>query len=170
MKHQEGFTVIEIALGVLIVLIVAMAVAPVFSQNLLLQDVQWDRKLATRVVETQLEKACNAAQTAAGFDADPGADQTLRVNTATLNPTPVALAPVDFPQKLTGATGERLVVCLNGDLSLANNNGSCLNDHTDTLKRVQVTVRWTSRGRDMREPSADYLISRIGACGTGAGA
>ena len=150
MRHRRGFSLLEVVVALLVLFVLAVAVAPAFSRSLVLDRVIWERRLALKVIETQLEKACDTAQTAAGF-----------TGLAT-----GVLAAGDFPQELTAASGTRTVVCVDGSLSPA----AC----PTNLKRVQVRVEWYTRAQQtglaagrVDEQSADYVISKTGICGTG---
>lgn len=148
MKPHGGFTLLENMLAMALLLVAAVSIMPALAQSLILDQLLWERRQAMRVIETQLERTCNAARSGAGFDGIADA----------------ALSATDFPPELATPSGSRVVKCLNPDLTL----GTCANNGTDRLKQVTVTVQWRSRGRQMTEPSSPYLISRIGVCGTGA--
>ena len=149
MKSQRGFTLIEAMLGMMVLLTAASFIAPVFTKDLILGRVMWEHRLAVKFIETKLDEACNAVKTSANFNA---------LNNA--SPTAIANPPELFA---ANATWTQTVACLNASLGVV----ACPTD----LKQVQVSVDWTSGGHPaVKEQSADYLISRSGVCGTGAGA
>ena len=154
MRKHRGFTLIEAMLGMMFLLTAVSFIAPVFTQDLILGRFLWERRLATKVIESELDWACNQVRT---------------VNFAALAPTlpgPPAALNTPITTELSAGNGTREVACVNGDLSLANTNGSCTG--ADHLKRVRVTVTWTSRRGQRSDQSTDYLISHSGVCGTGA--
>jgi len=149
MRRQRGISLLETVLGLFVVFVLAVAVASVSSHSLILDRAIWERRLALKVIETQLEAACNEARTTAGFNGL--ADQVL--------------VAADFPGELTAATGARTVQCVDGTLAAA----PC----TD-LKRVRIRVEWSTRAQKaglaagrVDESSEAYLISRMGICGVG---
>ena len=150
MEHQRGFTILEIVVGMLILSAAVIAVLPPITQALILGDVLWERRLALKIVEAKLEETCQEARTASGFD------------NAVI---PVTNSLANLPAELLSATWTRQVDCLNPDLSVKVSNCAVAGEN---LKRVQVTVNWVSRGRDVNESSADCLVSKTGVCGTGA--
>jgi len=99
-----------------------------------------------------------------GFDLDVQAMSGLPLR---------CLPAADLPPELSGTSGSRNVVCLDGDLSLPdlpqspiNANGSCPSGQQ--LKRVRITINWTAQsGHSVSYTSADYLISQAGLCGAG---
>ena len=132
----RGFTLMEVLVGMLFVLAAGMLL-PSFSMNLVIGDNLWERRVAMRVIENQLDNLCAQATTSAGFD-----------GIGTLAPTAIA--------ELTAGTREQVVNSVNGEDFGAGAN----------LKQVVVTVKWTSRNRPgLRVDSANYLISRTGLCG-----
>ena len=133
----RGFTLIEAMLGMMVLLTAASFIAPAFTRDLILGQVMWERRLAVRVIETQLDQACNTVQTNADFN-----------NLDNVAPTAIANPP---ELAAANATWEQSVALVNGD---------------PDLKRVIVTVQWNSR-RAFEESSAPYDISRIGICGAG---
>lgn len=138
MSRNSGFTLIEAMLGMMVLLTAASFIAPAFTRDLILGQVMWERRLATKVIESQMDQACNSAQTSANFD-------TLR-DAGDVGPTAIV-----NPPELSAATAtwERNVTQINADLI-----------------SVVVTVKWNSR-RNFEESSAPYYISRVGICGAG---
>jgi len=153
----EAFTLIETLLSLVLMQAVVFLLAPL-SQQLILNDMLWERRLAIRTAEGQLEKACDDVFTF-GFNGGLLGGQSV----------PAA----DLPPELSGTSGSRNVVCLDGDLSLPdlpqspiNANGSCPSGQQ--LKRVRITINWTAQsGHSVSYTSADYLISQAGLCGAG---
>lgn len=136
--RDQGFTLIEAMLGMMVILTVASFIAPAFVRDLILGRVMWERRLAMKVIESQLDQACNSAQTSANFD-------TLR-DFGDVGPTAIVNPP---ELEAATATWERDVTQINADLI-----------------SVVVTVKWNSR-RDFEESIASYYISRVGVCGAG---
>ena len=151
MRHQGGFALFENMLGMALVMMAVASVVPAFMQNLRLTDMLWEHRQAMKVIEQTLDQACNAAQTSANFN--------NLINTS----VPAA----DFAPTPELVNAVRTVTCRKGP---AVTDPLCTTgDTTTNLKRFEVTVSWKSRGQwDATESSAPYLISRIGACGTGA--
>ena len=138
--HRQGLTLVEMTIGILLMQAAAMTLLPAFTANLATADVLWERRLAFRVIESQLDQACNLAAT----------------NFTALSGT-VPIGAGELPASLSGANGQRVGQYLDATLSPIAGPTSLL--------RVQVTVNWTSRNRPMTMTSADYVIAQTGLCG-----
>jgi len=180
-RSRRGFTLIEAMLGMMVLLTAAAVVAPAFVRDLILGRIMWERRLAVKTIESELDWACTLVSppnpnVAADPDFDENGNGVHQFDFDELmGSAPLLASP--FPPELDGATGSRVVTCLDGNRTPTipgmNLDGSCPDSAADpdtnpeNLKRVVVTVTWTSRGRQMSETSADYLISRIGVCSDG---
>jgi hypothetical protein len=67
-------------LGMMVLLTAVSFIAPAFTRDLILGQVMWERRLATKVIESQLDQACNSVQTSAAFDALGNVPPTAIVN------------------------------------------------------------------------------------------
>lgn len=102
MRGQRGFTLIEAMLGMMILLTAASFIAPAFTRDLILGQVMWERRLAMKVIESQLDQACNTAQTSLDF-----------TNLGNAAPTAIANPP---ELAAANATWKRDVTAINPDL------------------------------------------------------
>ena len=151
-----GFSLLETSLSLLF-LAAAVVFLPAFTQQLILSDVLWERRLAVRFIEGELDRACD-------FVANEPTGNGFDLLTSVVPPLGVP------PPELSNPIVDRTVMCLNGDdLTEVDPelDGSCPNG--EELKRARVTIQWMSRGiRQVSQTSADYWISQLGLCGTGA--
>ena len=167
MRSRHGFTLVEVLVGMLFVLAAGMLL-PSFSMNLINGDLLWERRVAMRTIETELDWACDVVRMPPdgpnNVNPDPAGwtatDDWQELNTAATLHTPL-------PVQLLTALGTRTVSCVNGNTAnltkqAPNADGSCPGG--ETLKRVDVTVTWWSRRRQLQMDSAHYLISRTGIC------
>jgi len=156
-----GFTLIETMLGMVILLALASAILPSFTQDLVLGTVSWERRLAMKAIESEIDWACEFVRYAPSPDptddgvlGTPDFDELVSSTAGTLQTT--------IPPELTDIqpSTQRVVDCPDPtDL-----NGPPISCTGATLKRVRVTIAWQSRGRGIDESSADYLISNTGGC------
>ena len=153
---RRGFTLMEVLVGMLFVL-AAGTLLPSFSQNLAIGDVLWERRLAMRFIDDRLDKMCMQAKKV-GFNG--GVMPFLTDQTAADGST--------IPTGLIAGTWTQTVLCLDGNTDPMGSQaadtatGAC--PSAQTLKQVQVTVKWKSRNRDMTLLSGNYLISTTGLC------
>ena len=173
MKSRSGFTLIEAMLGMMVLLTAASFIAPAFVRDLVLGRVMWERRLAVKTIEAELDWACNFVQMpppAGVVDFDPpggpapddgtgdGISDFTQLSTGALT----TLIPSELP--IVAAKTSRVVACVDPvtllDVPL------CTGTSAD-LKRVRVTVTWLSRGHEIDEASGDYFLSRSGICGDG---
>ena len=146
---RDGFTLLEVVLTQLILLVLAAVVVPVYSQNMKLEHMLWERRQVLRVIDTELEGACNTA--GVNFT-----DPTLNATPPFPFPGGTPMTWAVLPPELQNPVGRRSVRCLNDLLATA----ACPTD----LKEIVARVEWTSEGRAVWEQSSPYLISKTGTC------
>jgi len=163
LAQRGGFTLIETMLGMVVLLTLASAILPSFTQDLVLGRMSWERRLAMKTIESEIDWACEFVRwTAAPDPTDDFADGIQDFDQ--LGNSAAGTLQTQIPSELTGITAntQRTVDCPNP----ANIGGPPLLpcDATRNLKRVSVQIEWDSRGRNVSENGADYLISRTGGC------
>jgi len=166
---ERGFTFIEAMLGMMVILTAASFIAPAFVRDLILGRVMWERRLAIKTIEAELDWACNFVQMpppagVVDFGSDGVSDFT-QLSSGTLA-TPI---PPELP--IVASKTSRAVACvdpttvdpLTGTFTVV---PACTGVSAD-FKRVRVTVTWMTRGYEIDETSGNYFLSRSGICGEG---
>ena len=164
MRDQRGFTLIEAMLGMMVLLTAASFIAPAFVRDLVLGRTMWERRLAVKTIEAELDWACNFIQMpppvgVADFNSDGVSDFT-QLSSGTL----ATAIPPELLPTLVAAKTSRVVECMD-PVTLAVVAG-CTGASAN-LKRVRVTVTWTTRGHEIDETNGNYFLSRSGICGEG---
>ena len=95
--RDRGFTLIEAMLGMMVLLTAASFIAPAFVRDLILGRVMWERRLAVKTIEAELESACNFVQM------PPGATDDLTAY------NPVTGAGKDFDELVSSGTLATLI-------------------------------------------------------------
>ena len=150
--NPKGFTLVEVLLGTLFVA-AALMLIPSFLTELTTGYVLWGRRRVARIIETQFDQACNLVNTT-----NVNAFNALTAG----NPPP----PVVFPPELTGAFAAQEVKCLDDNFNLSDPSGvdgSC--PFGERLKRIRLTITWTSRSRHPMTQTGNSIISKAGICG-----
>ena len=180
MTHRSGFTMLENMLGLMVLMSAIAVMLPVFTLDLILGSMLRERRLAVKLIQTDLDWACSMVQMPrASFTAPSSPTQVINATDDFIAGTtdfdelrPAVFPTASFPVELRNPAINRSVTCLDGSLvdKGMNANGTCPGG--ETLKRVRVTMTWTSRkGNNVSEPpnsapGTDYLISKVGLCGS----
>ena len=180
MTHRSGFTLLENMLGLMVLMSAIVVMLPLFTQDLILGSMMRERRLAIKLIQSDLDWACDVTQMPrAAFTAPSSPTQVINATDDFVAGTtdfdelrPAVFPPFVAPIELRNAVITRSVTCLDGNLvdKGMNANGTCPGG--ETLKRVRVTMNWTSRkGNNVSEPpnnapGTDYLISKVGLCGS----
>ncbi len=150
-RSPRGMTLVEIIVGLMLTVVILFALAPVLAQNLVMKGVFWEIRLATRVVDAQLEQAC--------YDVGkPGATQFTA-----LPALPVPIPAADLPPALNILNPATDAIVTWNYVEPANLTTPVPVATLTTMLRVRATVNWVSRGHPMTK-TGEYFISRFGVC------
>ena len=150
-RGRHGLTLVEIVVGLMLTVVILFALAPALAQNLVMKGVFWEIRVATRVVDAQLEQTC--------YDVGkPGATQFTALP-GVLGVVPIPSADLPPELKILNPATDATVTWVYVDPITLLSVGAA----PSGLLRVTATVNWVSRGHPMTK-TGEYLISQLGIC------